>query len=152
MAKSEKAMEELLKALNKITNERGLSIHQENTKYLEVNTNVNIRQHNFERMQTFSFLGSVTNDKNIKCEDILMRINEGNKAFFMNKKLLSSKLSEKKSKMKIHISIIRPIVTYAAENFDLDGVGHELFNDLQKKNPEEEFWSHSRKGQIEDQD
>jgi hypothetical protein len=29
-------------------------------------------------------------------------------------------------------------------NLNLDGVGHELFNDLQKKNPEEDFWSCSR--------
>jgi hypothetical protein len=38
MARSKKVMEELLKALNKNTNEVGLSINQENTKYLEVNT------------------------------------------------------------------------------------------------------------------
>jgi hypothetical protein len=72
MGRSKRAMEELLKARNKNANEAGLSIHQENTKYLEVITkrsninrskNVNIRQHNFERVQTFNFLGSVINDK-----------------------------------------------------------------------------------------
>jgi hypothetical protein len=114
MARSKRAMEELLKARNKNTNEVGLSINQENTKYLEVNTkrsninrskNVNIRQHNFERVQTFNFLGSVINDKNVNRVEILMRIKKGNKAFFMNKKLLSSKLNGKESKMKIHIYI-----------------------------------------------
>jgi hypothetical protein len=55
MARRKRAMEELLKALNKNANEVGLSINQENAKYLEVKTkrsninrskNVNIRQHN----------------------------------------------------------------------------------------------------------
>ena len=83
MARSKRAMEELLKALNKNANEVGLSINQENAKYLEVNTkrsninrskNVNIRQHNFERVQTCNFLGSVINDKNVNHAKILMRI------------------------------------------------------------------------------
>jgi hypothetical protein len=64
-------------------------------------------------MQTFNFLGSVINDKNVNRLEILMRIKKGNKAFFMNKKLLSSKLNGKESK--IYISTLRPIVTYAAE-------------------------------------
>jgi len=103
-------MEELLKALNRNAYEVGLSINQENTKYLDVNIkrsniskNVNIRQHNFERMQTFNFIGSVINDKNANCVEILTRIKKGNKTFFMNKKLLSSKLSGKESKMNIYI-------------------------------------------------
>ena len=70
MARSKRAMEGLLKALKKNANEVGLSINQESSKYLEVNTkrsninrskNVNIRQHNFERVQIFNFLGSVIN-------------------------------------------------------------------------------------------
>jgi hypothetical protein len=63
------------------------------------------------RVQTFNFLGSVINDKNIYRAEILTRIKKGNKAFFMNKKLLSSKLNGKESKMKtyIYISTIRPI-------------------------------------------
>jgi len=59
-------MEELLKALKEDTNEVGLSINQEKTKYLEINvkrshinsnTNVKMGQNDFEKVQTFSFLG-----------------------------------------------------------------------------------------------
>ena len=39
------------------------------------------------------------------------------------------------------ISTIRPIVTFAAETWNFEGEGYELFNDLRKKNPEEDFWS-----------
>ena len=67
-------MEELLKALNEKANEVGLSINQEKTKYLETNAkrsniiryiNVKMGQHNFDRVQTFSFLGSIINDSYI---------------------------------------------------------------------------------------
>jgi len=83
-------MEELLKA-----NEVGLCINQEKTKYLEPhakrsnkiwNINVKMGQHNFQTVQTFSFLGSIINDNNIHSNKILTRIKKGNKAFFRNKK------------------------------------------------------------------
>jgi len=76
-------MEELLKALNEKANEVGLSINQEKTKYLENNAkrsniirNINVKmgQHNLERVQTFSFLGSTINDNNIHSKEILTRI------------------------------------------------------------------------------
>jgi len=83
MARSKRAMEELLKALNEKANEVGLSINQEKTKYLENNAkrsniirNINVKmgQHNLERVQTFSFLGSTINDNNIHSKEILTRI------------------------------------------------------------------------------
>jgi len=40
--------------------------------------------------------------------------------------------------------------TYAAETWDFDGQGYELFNDLRKKNLEEDFWFRSRKRWVED--
>jgi len=53
-------------------------------------------------MQTFSFLGSVINDNNVNSEEILIKIKNAIKAFFMNKKLLSSKLVVKQSKTNIY--------------------------------------------------
>jgi hypothetical protein len=105
-----------------------LNTNQEKTKYLEINakrsninrdTNVQMGQHNFGRVQTFSFLGSLIYDNNVNSEEILVRIKKGNKAFFMNKKFFSSKPIGKQPKLKMYtcISIIRPIVTYAAETW-----------------------------------
>jgi hypothetical protein len=63
-----KRKEELLKAANEKANEVGSSINQEKTKYLEIkakrnnvnrNTHLKMGQHNFEIVQTLSFLGSV---------------------------------------------------------------------------------------------
>jgi len=92
MARSKKAMEELLKALNEKANEVGLSINQEKTKYLQPNAkrsnkirNINVKmgqhnttQHNFQIVETFSFLGSIINDNNIHSNKILTRKKKGN--------------------------------------------------------------------------
>jgi len=57
--------------------------NQEKTKYLEINAkrsnknkdmNVQMGQHNFEKVQTFSFLQSVIYDNNVNSEEILTRI------------------------------------------------------------------------------
>jgi hypothetical protein len=68
----------------------------------------------------------------------------------MNKKSLSSKLTGNQPKIKMYISTIRPIVTYAAETWALRKTEYAVFNDLQLKNPEKEFWSCSRKRWMED--
>jgi cell fate (sporulation/competence/biofilm development) regulator YlbF (YheA/YmcA/DUF963 family) len=128
MARSKKAMEESLKALNDNANEVGLSINQEKTKYSKIkterrninrNTNAKMGQHYFERVQTLSFLGSIINNKYVKSNEILTRRRQGNKAFFMNNKFLSSKLTGRQFKMTIYLSTIKPMITYAVETWTL---------------------------------
>ena len=67
----------------------------------------------------------------------------------MNKILLSSKLNGKQSKLKKNIYIY---IHICCCNLESDGWGYELFNELPKKKPEEDFWSCSRKRWMEDQD
>jgi hypothetical protein len=106
VARSKKINGRTIKIHEGDTNEVELIINQEKTKYLEINakrssinrnTNVVLGQHNFERVQTISFLGLIINGKDVNSEEIMTRIKKGNKAFFMNRKLLSSKLNGKQS-------------------------------------------------------
>ena len=53
--------------------------------------NVQMGQHDFGRVQTPGFIGSVIYDNNVNSEESLARIKKGNKAFFMYKKLRSLK-------------------------------------------------------------
>ena len=76
-------------------------------------------QYYFERIQTFSFLGSILKDKYVKIDEILTRIMQGNKAFFKNNKLLSSKLTGRQFKMIIYVPPIKPMVAYAIETWIL---------------------------------
>jgi hypothetical protein len=59
---------------------------------------------------------AINTDNKIE-EEMKERIALRNKVFFANKKIFQSKLISKKAKLKIHISIIRPVVTYACETW-----------------------------------
>jgi hypothetical protein len=72
-----------------------------------------------EVVQSYKYLGSTVNSDNSIEEEIQYRITLGNKAYYANQFLFKSRLISKKSKMKLYLSIIRPIVTYAYETWVL---------------------------------
>jgi hypothetical protein len=49
--------------------------------------------------------------------EIEERISKGNKAYYVNAKLIKSKFLKKTTKMKIYKTIIRPVVTYSSETW-----------------------------------
>jgi len=51
--------------------------------------------------------------------EIAEKIAKGNKAYYANSKLIKSKLLKKNTKMKIHKTVIRPVVTYWSETWTL---------------------------------
>jgi acetyl-CoA carboxylase alpha subunit len=65
----------------------------------------------FEKVQSFKYLDSVVNQKN-EIEKIKKRINAENKAFYANKQMFQCKLLSKRSKLRLHWSTIRPVVTH----------------------------------------
>jgi len=70
-----------------------------------------------ETVNQFIYLGSQINSKNSIQEEIILRIKVGNRSVFANKKLLKNKDLNAASKLQIHKSIIRPIVTYGCETW-----------------------------------
>jgi hypothetical protein len=69
----------------------------------------------FERVENFNYLGSILNADNKMNIETAERIAKGNKAYFANAKLMKSKFLKRNTKMKIHKTIIRPVVTYSSE-------------------------------------
>ena len=59
------------------------------------------------------------NGNNTLEEEIRGRIDEGNKAFSVNKTLFKINLVSRKSKLKLYWSVIRPIVVYGCETWVL---------------------------------
>ncbi|PSN53990.1 hypothetical protein C0J52_13487 [Blattella germanica] len=65
------------------------------------------------------YLGVTLNQNNSIEEEIENRIALGNKAYFANKTIFSSKLISKYANLKLYRTTIRPVVTYACETWTL---------------------------------
>ena len=63
-------------------------------------------------------MATVNTDSTME-EEIKERIAVGNKAVFANKKIFQSKFISKKAKLKLYISVSRPVVTYACKTWIL---------------------------------
>jgi hypothetical protein len=115
----------LVDTFTKLKNEvskYGLLINESKTKYTRKRVGGNkleIDTTSFESVRSFKYLESVVNQNNTIEEEIKERITAGNKTFYANRKVFQSKLLSRKSKLKLYRTLIRPIVTYASETWDL---------------------------------
>jgi hypothetical protein len=66
-------------------------------------------------VNNFIYLGSILNENNQMQFEIAERIRKGNRAYYANAKLLKLKLLKRSTKMRIYLTLIRPVVTYASE-------------------------------------
>jgi hypothetical protein len=72
----------------------------------------------FEKMEQFKHLGTTLMNQNSIPEEIKSRLKSGN-ACYTVQKLLSSSLLSKNVKIKIHKTIILPVVLYGCETWSL---------------------------------
>ncbi|CAG9838002.1 unnamed protein product [Diabrotica balteata] len=99
----------------------GLKINEAKTKYMTVKritnneNNITIDNYIIERVDAFTYLGTEINQKNSVSSDINARISSGNRIYYANKRLMTSKLLDKRTKMTIYRTLIRPVVTYGCE-------------------------------------
>jgi len=97
----------------------GLTVNVYKTKYLKCSRRqdqlklIDIENKEIEQVKSLKYLGSTVNTDDSIEEEIKEIIALGNKAFFANKKIFQSKLISKTAKLKLHFSVIRPVVTYA---------------------------------------
>ena len=83
----------------------------------EVPRTMKVGNYHFESVNDFAYLGVQLNSTGMTSEEINCRIIQANKAYFANLKLLKSSLLTKSTKLKIYQTLIRPIVSYAAETW-----------------------------------
>jgi hypothetical protein len=75
-----------------------------------------IGEYEFEKTETFKYLGSlVTADNNISAE-IQARLMAGNRCYYVLQSVLKSKTLSQKAKLNAYKTIIRPVVTYDSED------------------------------------
>jgi len=91
--------------------------YQKNTLYNEVShtdssTYIEIEDNKFEKVNSFTYLGSEINSKNFLTPEIRKRITAANKCFNGLRKFMKSGNIRKDSKLLIYISLIRTLHTF----------------------------------------
>ena len=80
---------------------------------------VRIDNNTFERVEDFKYLRTTLTNRNSIPEEITSRLSLGNACYNSVQNLLSSKLLSKNLKIKIHRTIILPVVFYGCETWSL---------------------------------
>jgi hypothetical protein len=114
----------LIKAAEKV----GLRINEEKTEYMVVSRRngnlvqeefIEVEEYKFRRIDQFKYLGSIiTQDNDIKTE-ISMRLQSANKCFFGLSNIFRSRAISKNLKVRMYLTLLRPIVLYGAETWPL---------------------------------
>ena len=81
--------------------------------------NIKINNSSFERVEGFKYLGRTLTNQNSIQEEIKSRLKSGNACYHLVQNLLSSNLLSKNIKIKIHRSIILPVVLFGCETWSL---------------------------------
>lgn len=107
-------------------NKGGLQVNKDKTKYMYCCRNppiqlpnININGGQIESVKTFNFLGTkIANNGNVQ-DEISARILKGNKCYYAYLKLIRSSILNRRSKITIYKTLIRPVVTYGCETWTL---------------------------------
>ena len=80
---------------------------------------VKIDNSSIERVEEFKYLGTTLTDRNSIQEEIKSRLKFGNACYHSVQILLSSRLLSKNLKIKIHRTVILPVVLYGFKTWSL---------------------------------
>jgi len=122
IARSRTALKEAFLSLERAAGETGLRINEKKTKYLATRESKNqqsyfqIKNFNFEAVQSFTYLGSLINDNSA---EIKKRILMANKGSYRLKRQYRSQFLSIKNKIKLYKTSIKPVLTYGSETWVL---------------------------------
>lgn len=127
IARNERTLKEMYIELQMEGKKMGLEINVDKTKYMQMTTNIarqnrndlTVENSSFQNVTIFTYLGAEINSENKTGEEIQRRIMAGNKAYSANIKLITSRSLSRATKVKIYKTLIRPVVTYGAETWNI---------------------------------
>lgn len=139
VTKQRQLMEEIVNEITEEGGKMGLKINAEKTKLMEINprrkttNSVRLGDYNFERVTKFKYLGvTITNTGDAQLE-IQEKIQSASRAVGANWTVLKSKAISRTVKIKVYKTIIRPIITYAAETMTFTKREQEQLSVLERK-------------------
>ena len=114
-------MQTKIDKLNNIAAKTGLKININKTKYLTVNEKRNksfaVNNQDIEKVDKFTYLGSVISEKGGTEEDINARIGKAQNSFSILKTVWNSSSISTKTKLKIFNSNVKSVLLYGAESW-----------------------------------
>lgn len=124
IAKTPDALHDAFTNLEISAKNMGLVINQQKTKYMAVGCTQQIPtlscgNQNFETVPRFTYLGSLITNNNDTTEEIQKRIMNANRCYFRLQNLIKSRLLSRNTKILVYKTLIRPVLTYAAETWVL---------------------------------
>jgi hypothetical protein len=106
--------------------EVGLEVNSEKTKYMLMSCkkagqkhSIKIMNRSLEGVAKFKYLGTTLTDQNCMQEEIKSRLNSGNVCYHFVQSVLSSRLLSRNVKVKIHKTIIVPVVLHGCETWSI---------------------------------
>jgi hypothetical protein len=121
ISRTEESMVETFSQLKEQSEQLGLIINHDKTKYLKCkegkkdSDDITANEDRIQQVESFKYFGSLVNKDNAIEEEIKERIMIGTKALHMNAALLKGKLISKSAKLRQYNSVIKPTATYACE-------------------------------------
>ena len=115
-----------------------LKISREKSKYM-IGTRNKTRWRNlqdfegFERVKSFKYLGGIITENNDVTTEINARLSAGNRSNYKFTSFLKSSLISRKLKTQVYTTIIKPVVLYGSETWNLTKKDQELLNLWERK-------------------
>ncbi|XP_039299202.1 uncharacterized protein LOC120355027 [Nilaparvata lugens] len=141
IARNKRALEEGFNQLEIGSQNTGLTINANKTKYMfnsRIDGQENERQlvmgnSIFERVDEFKYLGAMITHRNEVQVDIKAKLSAGNRCYYAMKHFLNSRLITRKVKIQVYITVIRPVVLYGAETWVPTQKDEALLNVWERK-------------------
>jgi hypothetical protein len=121
------AIKKNTESLTDASNEVGLEINVDKTKYMLLsrqqnvghNRDLKIANRSFENVSQFNYFGTTVTNQNLIQQEIKRRLNSGNTCYHSVHNLLSSHLLSKNLNIRIYKTIILPVVLSGCETWSL---------------------------------
>jgi len=126
LSRNKNALKDVLDNIESEARERGRTVNENKTKYMEatrtvVNGNhLQCGKYEFKHVKELPYLGSQLNQTNSTNCEIQARIISRNRCYYSRRALMKSRALNRSSKLKIYTTLIRPVVTYGCETWTFE--------------------------------